>query len=56
MKNKEKRGPLRFRDVMEIVSGQSEGNAKIKGRTDKEGNKIPDGMPMWRYRMGQRRR
>ncbi len=54
-KEKAKRGPLRFREVMEITSGHSRGNARIKDRRDENGDKIPDGMPLWRHRMGKRR-
>lgn len=51
-----KRGPLKFRDVMEITSGHSEENAKIPNRTDpKTGARIPDGMPMWRWRRDRHR-
>ena len=36
---------------MEIVIGKSEGNARIKNRICPEtGKKIPDDMPMWRWR------
>ena len=36
---------------MEIVIGKSEGNARIKNRICPEtGEKIPDDMPMWRWR------
>lgn len=50
-----KRGPMQFRDVMEIVSGFSEENTKINDHTDSEtGEKIPDGMPLWRWRRRRR--
>lgn len=52
----EERGPMTARDVHEITSGFSERNAQIPGRTDSDGEKIPDGMPLWRWRMGKRRR
>ena len=36
---------------MEIVIGKSEGNARIKNRICPEtGEKIPDDMPLWRWR------
>ncbi len=45
-----------YKDGAQITSGHSRENAKIRNRKDKDGNKIPDGMPLWRYRMGQRRK
>jgi len=48
---------MKYRDVMEIVSGKSEGNTRIKNRICPEtGEKIPDGMPMWRWRMRRRKK
>jgi hypothetical protein len=54
--NEKIRGPITFRDVNELTKDECERrfsveNAKIKGRTDpKTGEKIPDGMPLWRWR------
>jgi len=48
---------MKFRDVKELISTHSEANAKIKGRICPEtGEKIPDGMPMWRWRRRRRSR
>ena len=42
---------MKRRDIMEISSRFSEGNARIKNRICPEtGEKIPDDMPMWRWR------
>jgi len=42
---------MKYRDVMEISTCFSEGNARIKNRICPEtGEKIPDDMPMWRWR------
>ena len=51
LNQKKEKGSLEFREVMEITSGQSEGNSKIPNRIDKRTQeKIPDGMPLWRWR------
>ena len=42
---------MKYRDVMEISTRFSEGNANIENRICPEmGEKIPDDMPMWRWR------
>ena len=42
---------MKYRDVMEISTRFSGGNANIENRIcHKTGEVIPDGMPMWRWR------
>ena len=46
-----------YRDVKEILNGRSEENAKVPDRIDSDtGEKIPAGMPMWRWRRRRQRR
>jgi len=43
-------------DLHKIITGASEKDAKIPNRVDSRGNKIPDGMPRWHWRMMRRRK
>ncbi|MBU2109762.1 hypothetical protein KKB71_02290 [Patescibacteria group bacterium] len=43
-------------DLHKIITGASKEDAKIPNRVDSRGNKIPDGMPRWHWRMMRRKR
>ena len=43
------------KDLRGMLLGDTIENA-VAGRTDEEGNIIPEGMPRWRHRMGKRRK
>lgn len=50
-----KNSPQKNKDMLAILRGDTIENA-VAGRTDENGNEIPEGMPRWRWRMGQRRK
>lgn len=51
----EKEKPEINRVMSQILRGDTIENA-VAGRTDENGDPIPEGMPRWRHRMGKRRR